>query len=31
LRLTADWHLPDDFARVVGRHHQARLEGQELV
>ena len=31
LRLTADWHLPDDFARVVGGHHQARLEGQELL
>lgn len=31
LRLTADWHLPDEFARVVGGHHQARLEGQELV
>lgn len=31
LRLTADWHLPDDFARVVGGHHQARLDGLDLV
>jgi HD-like signal output (HDOD) protein len=31
LRLIADWHLPDEFARVVGGHHQAGLDGQDLV
>ena len=28
LQLIADWHLPDEFARVVGGHHQARGMGR---
>jgi len=31
LRLIADWHLPNEFARVVGGHHEAGLDGQDLV
>ena len=31
LRLIADWHLPNEFARVVGGHHAAGLDGQDLV
>jgi HD-like signal output (HDOD) protein len=31
LQLIVDWHLPDEFARVIGGHHQAGLDGQDLV
>ncbi|TLM65501.1 MAG: HDOD domain-containing protein [Deltaproteobacteria bacterium] len=31
LRLITEWHLPDEFAGVVGRHHEAELDGQELL
>ena len=31
LRLVEEWHLPDEVALAVGRHHRAGLEGEELV
>lgn len=31
LQLVAQWHLPDEFTGVVGRHHETELDGQELV
>lgn len=30
-RMAAAWNLPDDIAGVVARHHEAELDGQELV
>ncbi|NJC88514.1 MAG: HDOD domain-containing protein [Desulfuromonas sp.] len=31
VRMATAWNLPDDIAGVVGRHHEAELDGQELV
>ena len=31
LRLIADWYQPNEFARVVGGHHGAGPDGQDLV
>jgi len=31
LRLVSEWHLPDQLAGAVGRHHQADVDGEELV
>lgn len=31
LQLVAEWHLPDQLAGAIGRHHQAELDGEDLV
>ena len=31
LRLVAEWNLPDEFAAVVGRHHQTELDSQDAI
>jgi len=31
LQLVAEWHLPDQLVGAIGRHHQAKLDGEDLV
>ena len=31
LRLVEEWTLPDDFAGVVGRHHEIDIDNQDIV
>jgi HD-like signal output (HDOD) protein len=31
LRLVAAWNLPDEFAAVIGRHHEPELDSQDII